>query len=283
MMQDERERFVWRMNTEGPEIYERYIVPTWMSDLVPGLIRAGRISPGMRVLDAACGTGIVARKAAARVMPGGRIVALDTNEGMLRVAKRCAGLEGAGAIEWYLGDICHMPFTCGEFDTILCQQGLQFFPDRLAALREMKRVLAPGGKLALSVWGRAEKSPHVPVICEMFDEYLGKESADIFRVACSLSDRTVLRSLVRDAGFSGIRIRAMIKIARHPSLAELLPAYFSVFPVAAQITAMPGNERTAMFSCIATALDAYTEDGSLAVPTEHYLLTAENGLQDSST
>ena len=274
-MTDDPGRFAWKMTTGGPDTYEQYIVPAWMEGLVPGLIRAGRVGPGKRVLDAACGTGIVARRAAALVAPGGRIAALDANGGMLRVARQCAEREGTESIAWHPGDIARMPFGPGEFDTVLCQQGLQFFPDRPAALREMNRVLAPGGRLALSVWGRAEKSPHVPVICEVFSEYLGEESTTVFRVACSLSDRTLLQSLVRDAGFTGIRIRAIVLTARHPCLAELLPAYFSVFPVAAQIAAMPDEERNAMFCRIAASLADYTEDGGLAVPTEHYLLTAD--------
>jgi ubiquinone/menaquinone biosynthesis C-methylase UbiE len=275
-MNGTQKSFIWRMNIDGPETYERYIVSTWMADWAPDLIEAGGVGPGKRVLDAACGTGIVARKAAGLIGSGGRIAALDANEGMLRVGRHCAGQEGAAAIEWHHGDICRMPFSSGEFDTVLCQQGLQFFPDKAAALREMRRVLAPGGRLAIAVWGRPEKSPHVPVICDVFSEFFGEDSTAIFRVACSLSDKRVLRNLLRDAGFSGISIRAGVKIARHPSLTEFLPAYFSAFPVAARIGAMKEEERTRMFRCIAAGLEAYTVNNGLAVPTENIILTAEN-------
>jgi ubiquinone/menaquinone biosynthesis C-methylase UbiE len=276
-MKEKEKPFRWQMNTGGPETYEQYIVPTWMADWSFDLIEAGGVGPDTRVLDVACGTGIVARKAAGIIGPGGRIAAFDLNEGMLRVARECASREGATAIEWYHGDVSRMPFSAEEFDTVLCQQGLQFFPDKAAALREMKRVLAPGGMLALSVWGRPEKSPHVPVIIEVFSEYFGRDSATIFKVACSLASHELLQNLVQDAGFSNIHVRSEIKIARHPSLAELLPAYFSVLPVAAQITAMPEYERDEMFRSIVTKLAAYTENGSLAVPTENCILTAING------
>lgn len=269
--------FKWQMNIEGPETYERYIVPTWMADWTSDLIDAGGVCPGKKVLDVACGTGIIARRAASLVGPDGRIAGVDLNEGMLRVARRCAAQEGAIAIEWYQSDIVCMPFSSGEFDTVLCQQGLQFFPDKAMALREMKRVLAPHGTLALSVWGRPGKSPHVIVICDVFAEYFGEDSTTIFRVACSLSNPRVLQNLVKDAGFSNIHIRSGVKIARHPSLAELLPAYFSVFPVAAQIAAMPEEDRIRMFCCIETKLAAWRENEGLAVPTENCILTAENG------
>ena len=275
--QDNHTTFRWQMNTNGPETYERVIVPTWMADWTPDLIDAGRVGPKKRVLDVACGTGIVARKAAGLVGPGGRVAGLDLNEGMLRIAGRCAEHEGATGIEWYHSDVSRMPFSSGEFDTVLCQQGLQFFPDKAAALREMKRVLAPQGTLALSVWGRAEMCPHVMVICDVFSEYFGADSTTIFKVASSLSNHKVLHNLVQDAGFSNIRIRSEVKIARHPSLAELLPAYFSALPVAAQIAALSDDERTRMFRSIETKLADWRENDGLAAPVENCLLTAENG------
>jgi ubiquinone/menaquinone biosynthesis C-methylase UbiE len=276
-MENTEKSFPWQMKTDGPEIYEKYIVPTWMADWAPDLIGAGGVVPGSRVLDVACGTGIVARKAAGLVGPGGRIAAIDLTEGILRVARECAAREGATAIAWCHGDVTCMPFSFGEFDTVLCQQGLQFFPDKAAALKEMKRVLAPEGTLALSVWGRAGKSPHVPVLCEVFSEFFGEGSTTIFKIACSLSDHDVLQELVRDAGFSNIQIRSGIKIARHPSLAEFLPAYCSALPVAGQISAMPADERNRMFRSIETKLAEWMEGDGLAVPTENCTLTATNG------
>lgn len=276
-MKDNEKPFEWRMNTDGPETYEQYIVPTWMADWSSDLIEAGGVGPKKRVLDAACGTGIIARKAAGLVGESGRIAALDFNEGMLRVARECAAREGVTAIEWYQSDVSRMPFSTGEFDTVLCQQGLQFFPDKAAALREMKRVLAPEGRLALSVWGRPEKSPHVLVIFDVFSEFFGEDSTTVFKVACSLSNHQVLQNLVQDAGFSDIHIRSGVKIARHPSLAELLPAYFSVLPVAAQIAAMPEAERTRMFRSMETKLADWRENEGLAVPTENCILTATKG------
>lgn len=276
-MEENEKPFRWQMNTSGPEMYEQYVVLTWMADWSEDLIEAGQVGMKKRVLDVACGTGIVARKAAGLVGTGGRIAALDLSKGMLRVARECAAREGATAIEWYHGDVIRMPFSSGEFDTILCQQGLQFFPDKAAALREVKRVLALKGTRALSVWGRPEESPHVPVIIEVFSEYLGEDSATIFRIACSLSSQEVLKNLVEDAGFSHIQIRSGVKIARHPSLAEFLPAYSSQLPVAAQVTAMPDVERTQMFRSIETKLADWRENEGLAVPAENCILTAING------
>nr|WP_320160809.1 class I SAM-dependent methyltransferase [uncultured Methanoregula sp.] len=273
-MTDEQKPFVWQMNTDGPKTYERYIVPTWMLDWTEDLLASGEVGPKKRVLDVACGTGIVARKAAALVGPEGRIAGLDANEGMLRVAGTSAREEGYTAIEWYRSDVSSMPFSPGEFDVVLCHQGLQFFPDKNVALREMARVLAPGGNLALGIWGRPERCPYAIAVSGVLEQYLGADSTALFRLANSLSDRNELLALVRDAGFSDVHLRAETKISCHPSLTELLPAYFSIFPVAAEISAMPEQERDRMFYSMKTALAPYCEDDGLAVPTENYIVTA---------
>jgi len=273
-MTGEQKPFVWQMNADGPVTYERYIVPTWMLDWTEDLIVAGGVGPGKRVLDVACGTGIVARKAAGRVGPGGRIAGLDANEGMLRVAGTCAREEGLADVAWYRSDVTRMPFSRGEFDVVLCHQGLQFFPDRHAALREMARVLTPGGRLALGVWGRPDRCPYVIAVAGVLEDYLGAESTTMFRQAGSLSNPDELLGLVRSAGFSDVHLRAETKISRHPSLAGLLPAYFSIFPVAAEISAMQEEERARMFCSMETALALYCEKDGLAVPTENYIVTA---------
>ncbi len=262
------------MQIGGPETYERIMVPVWMADWAEDLIRAGEVGPGKRVLDVACGTGIVARKSAGLVGPRGRIAGLDANEGMLRVAVKCAEKAGCPAIEWHRGDVCRMPFSSGEFDTVLCQQGLQFFPDKAGALKEMARVLAPGGRLALCVWGRFESAPHVVIMSDVIGRYLGKDSTAMFMAACSLADNTVLQTLVQNAGFTRVHIRSAVKVARHPSLEEFLPAYLSIFPIAAEIAAMPEEKRARMFCDLALAMRVLVDDDGLAMPTENHILTA---------
>lgn len=274
VIEENKSAFNWQMSTDGPETYEECIVSTWMEDWSPDLIDAGHIGPNQRVLDVACGTGILARKAIGLVGQEGRFACVDLNEGMLRVACKCAEQTGVTGVEWHHCDVTKMPFFNGEFDIVLCQQGLQFFPDKLAALQEIKRVLVPHGILALSVWGRPEKSPHVMVICDVFTEFFGPDSTQMFKVACSLSSPDVLSNLIMEAGFSDICIRTDVKIARHPSFARFLPAYFSIFPVASLISKLTDEERSRMFHLIEKELAPWIENGALAVPTENNILTA---------
>jgi ubiquinone/menaquinone biosynthesis C-methylase UbiE len=164
---------------QRPELYERYpvraITALWATDLVA---RAAP-RPGERVLDLACGTGIVARLAAAR-MGAGRIVGLDINSGMLAVA-RSLSADTARLIEWQEGSALALSFPDDAFDLIFCQLGLQFFPDRTAAVGEMWRVLAPAGRVALSVFTAIEHTPATNALADALDRHLGAAASQTKR------------------------------------------------------------------------------------------------------
>ena len=134
------------------------ITSKWAEDLV----RRAQLRTGELVLDVACGTGVVARLAATKVRPG-QVTGLDLNAGMLAVARSLPN-EGA-PISWTEGSALDMKFPSGRFDVVLCQQGLQFFPDQPAALREMRRVLREGGRAALSVYSPIEQTPGATHLC----------------------------------------------------------------------------------------------------------------------
>jgi ubiquinone/menaquinone biosynthesis C-methylase UbiE len=146
-----KQRFYETYGGSAPGNYERYFVPVIGAPLATDLIDIAGLRPGERVLDVACGTGIVARLAAERVGSTGTVTALDINPAMLAVARSVA--SPGMSIEWYESSAEAMPLPDEAFDVVLCQLGLQFFPDRLAALREMQRVLAPGGRLVICVVG----------------------------------------------------------------------------------------------------------------------------------
>jgi ubiquinone/menaquinone biosynthesis C-methylase UbiE len=141
----------FQLSDEAAERYERcaarYILGPW----APLLVNAARPAAGERVLDVACGTGVIARIVAERVGPSGRVIGVDLNPGMIRVARSLPAPIGA-PIEWLERSALDLRLEDASFDVVLCQQGLQFFPDKALALREMRRVLDHGGRLALSVW-----------------------------------------------------------------------------------------------------------------------------------
>src|SRR5215216_4533148 len=146
----------WQVGGNAAEIYEQHLVPTVFGPWAADLIGAASPQPGERVLDVACGTGVVARLAAECVGAGGKVVGLDLNPGMLAVARSVASPT---PIDWREDSAVALPFEAGAFDLVCCQQGLQFFPDRPAALRQMHRVLVPGGRLGLATWRPIQYSP----------------------------------------------------------------------------------------------------------------------------
>src|SRR5438105_15897251 len=123
----------WQVAGSAPENYERYLVPAIFGPWAADLLALAAPQPGERIMDLACGTGVVARLTAERVGTAGVIVGLDLNPGMIELARSLPALNGA-AVDWRVGSALELPFAHATFDVVLCQQGLQFFPDRSAAL-----------------------------------------------------------------------------------------------------------------------------------------------------
>src|SRR5260370_36080559 len=153
------------------EAYERYLMSPFGNAWTQALVQLAAPAEGDRVLDVACGTGAAARFAAPLVGPTGLVTGLDLNAGMLTIARAMPAPEGI-TIAWREGNATALPFPNASFDVVCCQQGLQFFPDRPAALREMFRVLAPTGRLALSVWRGLEHQPFYAALTRALDRYV---------------------------------------------------------------------------------------------------------------
>ncbi len=130
----------FQAQADAAAVYEEFFVPALFQEWAYRVADAVPLRPGDRVLDVACGTGVLARAVAARVSPGGSVAGLDMNPGMLTVAGRVAP-----AIAWRQGAAESLPYADASFDAVVSQFGLMFFADRQTALREMMRVLAPGG------------------------------------------------------------------------------------------------------------------------------------------
>ena len=177
----------FQLSGSAPEAYENVWVPAMMGQCAQDLVGCANIKVGNKVLDVACGTGVVARIAAKLVGTDGKVTAMDLNKGMLDVARNFAEKQKITKIEWQQEDATSMSFDDGSFEVVLCQQGLQFMPDRSAAMSEMSRVLVSGGRLALSVW----RAPSVFSVAfgMTMDTYFGEGTSAPWQAAFSLSDR----------------------------------------------------------------------------------------------
>jgi ubiquinone/menaquinone biosynthesis C-methylase UbiE len=191
------------------EEYERVLVPGMFIACTRLLLDHARPHPAERVLDLACGSGIVALTVAPMIGVGGSVVAVDSTPGMLAVA-RARPAPGGAPIEWVEGDATALDLPDHSFDLVLCQQGLQFFPDRPAALAEVKRVLADGGRAAFALWRSRERQPLFDPMCEAEIRHLaplGVTRADVDAFV-SLGDAAEIRGLLADAGFADVAVTA---------------------------------------------------------------------------
>jgi ubiquinone/menaquinone biosynthesis C-methylase UbiE len=220
------------------EMYESFNGPAIFEPCSRILVAHAAPCNGEAVLDLACGTGQVTRKIAPLVGASGSVTAVDLNPGMLAVARALPAPEGAG-IEWREGDAVDLDLPDATFDLLLCQQGLQFFPDRAKALRHVNRVLRPGGRLALAVWQGLDRNPVFRALAEVEAPHLiplGKTFADLV-APFSLGDADELTALLHDAGFTSIELSEHSIDARFPArrfMQNLQFAYAAVIPAFAE-------------------------------------------------
>ena len=185
------------------EVYEQQFVPALFRQWGPLLCEAARVGPGQRVLDVACGTGALTTAVAERVAPGGAAIGLDANPQMLAVARR----KHAG-IEWREGRAEALPFPDASFDAVVSQFGLMFFDDRIKSLREMQRVLRPGGSMVVAVCDALENSPGYAALAALLDRLFGTAVGDAFRSPFVLGDEGQLLALCTAAGVARCEGRA---------------------------------------------------------------------------
>ena len=263
----------WRLAGSGPVSYERYQVPSVFGPLARMILQHIALRPGQRVLDVACGTGVVARQAAPILGPTGSIVGVDVNENMLDVAREHAPTGGA-PVEWRQGDAASLPAPDADFDIVLCQQGLQFFPDKAGALREMHRVLKPGGLVGLSVWCAVERSPCHLAIAEALRRHVSPAVAHRFQAPFSFSDPDGLNEALVEAGFRDVDIRVETLMRRLLPPEESVPALLASTPVGPEIAALAEVTRDAIIDEVAAALSEYGAAGGLTVPQPTHVALA---------
>ncbi|MBA1147665.1 methyltransferase domain-containing protein [Ectothiorhodospiraceae bacterium WFHF3C12] len=198
------------------EIYESRFVPALFGQWAEVLAETAGIKPGDEVLDVACGTGVAARAASKRAADG-RVCGADPNPDMLAVAR-----ANAPDIVWHETSAEALPFPDASFDVVVSQFGLMFFDDQIAGLRQMLRVLRPGGRMVVAVCGALDHSPGYAVLVEMLHRLFGHAVAEAFRAPFSLGDTDQLRQLCRDAGLPAWDVERQWGRVRFGSINDLV-------------------------------------------------------------
>ena len=254
-----------------PEMYERWLVrPLFLPWAEITLDELG-LSPGDRVLDLACGTGIVARLAKERLGDTGYVVGVDISPDMLAVARVVAP-----GVDWREGSASALPLGDGEqFDVFVCQQGLQFFPDKPAAAAEMRRALVTRGRLAVATWRSDDEIPFFRELRRVAERHLGAIADQRY----GFGDAAPLEKLLTDAGFNDIRARTIARTIRFNDGAKFLQLNTMAFVgMSAAGKAMDNHERTRVIDAIvsdsAPVLQRYTDASGLVFELSTNLATA---------
>jgi SAM-dependent methyltransferase len=255
-------------------IYDEIMVPRLFDPWAGFLLDELDLQSGQTILDVACGPGTVTRKAALRVGPSGRVTGCDLSPAMLELARSKTVDAGAPIdyLECSAGSL-HVPDD--SYDVVTCQQGLQFFPDRPAALAEMRRALRPGGTLGVAVWCAIVDCPPFAALKSALGEVLGTETANAYEAGpWGFGDSDALARLVSDSGFTNVAVR------RHE-----LPLVFEGGPgqllltlraasVATTLAQLPEADLSALAAALVAAARPITFDGVVRSHASSHVLTA---------
>ncbi len=255
------------MSDDDPaSIYEMQLVTAIFEPLARSVVARAQPKPGEHVLDAACGTGIVARLVAPMVGPSGKTVGVDYDPIMIEMARSLAP-----EIEWRQGDLQNLPFSNGSYDLVICQQGLQYLPDPSAGLRQI-RVLRQGGRMVLASWSDLAKSPGHILLFQALAATLGPDRAR--PVGWSLADEAQLLELVSAAGFVSVTTTIISLQTKYSSARAFVEIVLkgSSKVTRDELAQIPADRKSAFVNEVATRLHDYETTNALTLPMETRVL-----------
>lgn len=259
------------MTGSPPENYERYFVPTIGSAFATDLVEAAGLGPGDRILDVACGTGVVTRLAAERVGGHGSVTGLDINPGMLAVARSVSNQS----IQWREASAEDLPFDNGSFDVVLCSLGLEFVADKSRALGEIHRVLRPAGRLAIN--GVGPIPPVFAALAEGLEHHVGADAASFVRQVFSFHDISEIQDLLDEAGFRDVEVQSTTLHIELPPARPSLWQYVHSTPMAAAVAAIGKEARASFEREVVAAWEPFVVDGALVIEPRAIVATGRRG------
>jgi ubiquinone/menaquinone biosynthesis C-methylase UbiE len=258
----------------GPANYQQFLVPAMFDPFAKTLVEQAGVEPGHHVLDVACGTGAASRAIARVAGVGGSVKGVDLGEPTLAVARSFDPEEGAAPIEYVQGDATQLPVEDASFDVAICQQGLQFFPDKGAALAEMRRALKPGGRLAIATWTGVESNPFGAVVAAL-EKHIGEESGQVLRSPFVVRAEE-LQELIEAAGFTDVTVRAEEQECTWESPpGEFAPRTIAAGPLAQAFAAAPPEAQRAVAEDAGSRLAQHVSpEGNVRMPMVSHVALA---------
>lgn len=244
-------------SSNAAENYEHFFVPVIGAPLARDLIARALLKPGERVLDVACGTGIVTRMASEKVGASGAVTGLDLNPGMLAVAKKVS----PPGIEWSQASADEIPLPDKSFDVVFCQVSLQFMPDKQKAINEIYRVLAPGGRVLVNVPGPA--STIFQELIETLEHNISSEASGFIKQVFSFHNPAEMRQLMAHAGFNEINISTYNKTFKLPAAKDFLWQYIKATPLGATLAEVEEHKLKRLENKVLRRWHHFEEDGHL--------------------
>lgn len=257
----------FQLTKEAALKYDSFSVPAMFAPLARATMDQIDLPLGADVIDIACGTGALTREIATRLSGKGRVVGTDLNETMVEVARKNQP-DSNHKVEWVTADACNIPFDDNGFDVAFIQQGLQFFPNKPAALREVRRLLRPDGQLILTCWRAI--SPFNGALAEALRRHIGEDAATKARAPFSFRDGNVITGLLQDAGFEITRHDGVVLERRF----EDVYAQVMALPIEADLRKAGEAVARTVVAEVSEALAQYVRDGVLCVPQEAHLFCA---------
>lgn len=231
-----------------PWLFEHWAEP--MADLVDP-------HPSSRIVDLACGSGLIVRHLVGRLGNAGTVHGVDVDAAMLEFA---ATTVTDDRVTWHVADAADLPFETGSIDCLSCHQGLQFFPDRSAALAEVRRVLAPGGRIIVATWGLIADNPWPAALSSSVGRLGGDEAGAGMAIVCALGDPSELGSLLSNAGFEEITVHEQARIATHGDVRAAVAGQLAALPSRSAIDDFTDEQRAELVESMCELLDDHVDD-----------------------
>ena len=261
----------FQLSDDAVTAYEDQKVRAMFGPLARVTLATLSINEEDTILDLACGTGIVSRSILKTVVPNSPMTGVDLNAGMIKKAKELTHTE-ASNYDWHVADAEDLPFDAGAFSLIICQQGIQYFPNQQAVLKELHRVSAKPGKLVISVWAGA--SDFFEAMAASVGQHVDHETGQKYLGPFSYKDVDVLPDMLTRAGFKEVEVKKLTVDRTMENISSNILGEILGHPAGQKVKDAGKLVVQAISSEVIAACSKYQSGNDMIVPQQAYLFTA---------